>query len=80
MLNSLVDALFGCAHRRTTFPLTPARRTGYTQENGGGRAKTYVACLDCGTELDYDWKSMRVGSPVTAKSQLATAETVALHQ
>jgi hypothetical protein len=49
------------------------------QENGAGSAKMYVACLDCGAELDYDWKSMRVGSP-KAKTQLATAQTVALHQ
>jgi hypothetical protein len=80
MLNSLVDALFGCAHRKTTFPLTPKHRNGQLQENGRDRAKTYVVCLDCGTELDYDWQSMRVGSPVAAKSQLATAQTVALHQ
>jgi hypothetical protein len=25
-----------------------------------------VACLDCGKEFAYDWKSMRVGGPMTA--------------
>ena len=24
---------------------------------------TYVACLDCGKEFDYDWKQMRIGRP-----------------
>jgi len=26
MLESLIDALFGCPHRRTTFPMRPLRR------------------------------------------------------
>jgi hypothetical protein len=25
-----------------------------------------VVCLDCGTEFAYDWKSMRIGEPMTA--------------
>jgi hypothetical protein len=79
MWNSLVDAIFGCAHRRTTFPLTPARRS-MSQENAGTRAKTYVACLDCGRELDYDWQQMRVGHPVPSASTLATSEAISLHQ
>jgi hypothetical protein len=24
----------------------------------------YVACLDCGQELAYDWKSMRLGEEI----------------
>jgi hypothetical protein len=60
MINSLLNALFGCSHQRTTFPITPARRA------------TYVACLDCGKEFDYNWKEMRridrAASPVHATS------------
>jgi len=41
-----LSRLFGCRHRRTTFPLT-----------AGGR--TYVCCLACGRELEYDWQGMR---------------------
>jgi hypothetical protein len=41
------------------------------------RGKTYVACLDCGRELDYDWKSMRVGQPV--QMAVATTRAVSLH-
>jgi len=55
MINSLLNALFGCSHKRTTFPLTP-----------GARKRTYVVCLDCGSEFDYNWKEMRLGSPAVA--------------
>lgn len=65
MLNSLMNLMFGCPHRHTTFPITPARKTGYAQP-GGPRHSTYVVCLDCGQEFDYDWTEMRIGAPVTA--------------
>jgi hypothetical protein len=35
------------------------------------RHGTYVVCLDCGQEFRYDWKQMRVGEPVTARSATA---------
>ena len=31
--------------------------------------ETYVVCLDCGAEFQYDWKEMRVQKPVTAISR-----------
>lgn len=40
--------IFGCNHSRTTFPLKPAGRP------------AYVACLDCGAEIEYDWNAMRM--------------------
>ena len=55
MLNSILEILFGCAHRTTTFPLTPKRKR-----------DTYVVCLDCGKEFGYDWNAMRIGQPVSA--------------
>jgi hypothetical protein len=59
VLGSLFNILlFRCRHRRTTFPLTPARKT------GGGPAQTYVVCLDCGKQFTYDWKSMERGERV----------------
>ena len=60
MINSLLNALFGCSHKRTTFPITPSRRSSLYGESRRG---TYVACLDCGKEFDYDWKDMRVVMP-----------------
>ncbi len=64
MFQSFFNALFGCSHQRTTFPLTPGRRT---QAPSATRLGTYVVCLDCGKEFAYDWSSMRVGQPVAAR-------------
>jgi hypothetical protein len=61
MFKSLIDSLMGCSHRRTTFPLTPARSAANISRSG-----TYVACLDCGKEFAYDWKTMQLGRQVTA--------------
>ncbi len=63
MLQTFFRALFSCSHQRTTFPLTPGRRT---VAPGAKRLGTYVVCLDCGKEFAYDWESMRVGQPVPA--------------
>jgi hypothetical protein len=62
MLNLLLDSIFGCSHKRTTFPITPSRRSQLTPE--GTRKGTYVVCLDCGKEFAYDWHDMRVGEAV----------------
>ena len=62
MLTALLNAIFGCSHRRTTFPLTPRRKLG---SNAGRAAVTYVVCLDCGKEFGYDWQEMRIRKPVT---------------
>jgi len=62
MFNALLNIFFGCSHHRTSFPLTPKR----TLRNSGGRAaETYVVCLDCGTEFDYDWQKMQIRKPVS---------------
>ena len=55
MLDALLNYLFGCSHKRTTFPLT------HTAKYGNRRRTTYIACLNCGAEFVYDWKHMRVG-------------------
>lgn len=59
-MRSLLNSLFGCSHRKTTFPLTPKPSAGA----GSGRGGTYIVCLDCGREFDYDWREMRVRKPV----------------
>jgi hypothetical protein len=58
VIDSLFNILFGCSHKRTTFPLTPA------SISGSGPAQTYVVCLDCGKQFTYDWKSMQRGERV----------------
>lgn len=55
MLQTVFEALFGCVHRRTTFPRAHAP----TPE--GTKPGTYVMCLDCGCEIPYDWGRMKFG-------------------
>jgi hypothetical protein len=43
------------------------RGAGFTPAPGAARHSTYVVCLDCGKEFDYDWEGMRVGQPVTGR-------------
>jgi hypothetical protein len=66
MLQLLVNTLFGCAHSRTTFPMTPGRRSNAVASQGAANLGTYVVCLDCGKEFAYDWTTMRVGQQVVA--------------
>jgi hypothetical protein len=80
MLNTVLNALFGCAHRRTTFPITPGRRSNLTADTTKTGNKTYVVCLDCGREFDYDWKEMRVGAPVMNPAAITNQQTtVSVH-
>jgi hypothetical protein len=76
MLNNLFNMLMGCSHRRTTFPITPARKAGFLAPTGE-RHSTYVVCLDCGKEFGYNWAEMRIGdavaAPVTAEAAFSTA-------
>jgi len=76
MLESLVNTLFGCAHARTTFPITPARRNNAMLAQNGAHLGTYVVCLDCGKEFAYDWKTMRVGQQVVTPAPVRPAVTV----
>src|SRR5208337_5654134 len=67
------DLLFGCWHRRCSFPLTvrgKLRRRAAASVTG-----TYVFCLDCGEEFPYDWnKMMRV--KVATKRQTAGSDSI----
>jgi hypothetical protein len=63
MVQALLNALFGCSHKRTSFPLTPVRRTA-PLSTAAVRNGTYVVCLDCGKEFAYNWSNMRLGEPM----------------
>lgn len=48
LLKKRLERWFGCKHKDFSFPQTrPAKGT-------------YVACLKCGKEFEYDWKEMKV--------------------
>ena len=73
MLDSILNALFGCSHNRMTFPLTQGRN--FKAPAGTHRRGTYVACLDCGQEFRYDWAEMRIGEPVASRVRASGAES-----
>ncbi len=56
----LLNMLFGCPHKRTTFPITIKVGAGPA---AGRKAGTHVVCLDCGKEFAYDWQRMKVVVP-----------------
>jgi hypothetical protein len=58
MIDTVLNLLFRCPHRRLTRPVTPASKAGVP--NG----ETYVVCLDCGKQFPYDFNEMRVGKAV----------------
>lgn len=58
-LAALVKRLFGCSHRRTTFPITLPSIAGWS-ELTTCKPDTYVVCLECGSHLAYDWSAMRI--------------------
>jgi hypothetical protein len=55
------DTLFGCTHRRRTFPITAKKP--------GTHSTTYVVCLDCGKEFPYDWQKMKVMASAKTKQR-----------
>ena len=55
MLRYLLALFFGCPHSKTTFPMTVTARS----VDGEVRRRTYVACLHCGEEIDYNWQTMQ---------------------
>jgi len=58
MIDSLVNLLFRCPHRRLTRPVAPVTKTGQPH------SQSYVVCLDCGKQFEYDLNRMRIGKPI----------------
>jgi DNA-directed RNA polymerase subunit RPC12/RpoP len=63
MIDSILNLLFRCPHRRLTRPVTPVTKRGVPQGD------TYVVCLDCGKQFSYDLQEMRIAGPVEASSR-----------
>ena len=74
MLAKIIDAVFGCRHSRYSFPMTV--RAGSRRAAHATRTGTYVVCLDCGREFNYDWQEMRIASshPRETAHSLVTKE------
>jgi hypothetical protein len=57
MLTKMMNAVFGCRHSRYSFPITMRTKS---RLGTAVRTGTYVVCLDCGREFNYDWQEMKV--------------------
>jgi hypothetical protein len=64
---ALCDVIFGCHHHAISWPRTvhkPGKRT-------------YVVCLSCGAEFDYDFETMQIQASTT-QSQATTEHEYAI--
>lgn len=57
MFSRVVDALFGCWHHHYSFPITIKKGA---RSRASFATGTYVVCLECGKEMPYDWKQMKI--------------------
>ena len=71
MLARFLDAVFGCWHQHYSFPITV--RTGARRSAAASVTGTYVVCLDCGRELAYDWKTMKIVTSAGQEEKLMHA-------
>ena len=58
MIDSLLNLLFRCSHRRLTRPVAPVTKAGQP------RSESYVVCLDCGKQFQYDLNTMQMGKAI----------------
>ena len=58
MIDSLVNLLFRCSHRRLTRPFAPITKAGQPH------SQSYVVCLECGKQFEYDLNEMRIGKAI----------------
>jgi hypothetical protein len=74
MFVDVFDMLFGCWHKRYSFPIT-AKKGNHVRSQAASVTGTYVVCLDCGKEFPYDWNKMKVLSAEPAPSASPTLTT-----
>ena len=70
MLDTLLNLIFRCPHRRLTRPVAAVRKRGVPQ------GPVYVACLDCGKRFAYDTDQWQVGKPLDGPSSSGNSSTV----
>ena len=58
MIDSLLNLLFRCSHRRLTRPVAPVTKAGQPHSS------SYVVCLDCGKQFQYDVNTMTMGKAI----------------
>ena len=58
MIDSLLNLLFRRSHRRLTRPVAPITKAGQPH------SQSYVVCLDCGKQFEYDLQEMKMGKAI----------------
>jgi DNA-directed RNA polymerase subunit RPC12/RpoP len=58
MIDTVLNLLFRCSHRRLTRPVAPITKAGQPH------SQSYVVCLDCGKQFEYDLNKMRIGKVI----------------
>src|SRR5215472_4599039 len=58
MIDTVTNLLFRCPHHRLTRPMAPITKAGTPH------SQSYVVCLDCGKQFEYDLSQMRIGKPI----------------
>jgi hypothetical protein len=58
MIDTMLNLLFRCPHHRLTRPMAPITKAGTPH------SQSYVVCLDCGKQFEYDVQAMRIGRPI----------------
>jgi len=58
MIDTVMNLLFRCHHHRLTRPMAPITKAGKP------RSQSYVVCLDCGKQFEYDLDRMQIGKPI----------------
>jgi len=58
MIDTVTNLLFRCPHHRLTRPMAPITKAGTPH------SQSYVVCLDCGKQFEYDLSQMRLGKPI----------------
>ena len=58
MIDTVLNLLFRCPHRRLTRPVAPVTKAGQPH------SQSYVVCLDCGKQFAYDVIEMRIGKAI----------------
>src|ERR1035437_2552241 len=70
MIDTLLNLLFRCSHRRLTRPVAPITKAGQPH------SQSYVVCLDCGKQFEYDLKEMRIGKVIDHSHDHAGMERI----
>lgn len=71
MIITMIDWLLGCSHSKTSRVFTLRVRRKLTCQQ---YKLTYIVCLDCGKEFEYDLENMRIRRNNSEKYQAQPAE------